>query len=218
MYKLALGPSGQFAARGNVCILPQDTSSFVTSMPVPLLTLHDEICVVLVASAEAEITQDMLRKTPLLIRREKVRIALFWLIDHNPLYADLNKEAVIENSDDYPIYDCPFAVTQFLRTNSAVNQGSSYTSYSDQANAELFENTGTFELTSTSLVDVDNMDSTYKQRKLEALSRLKKNEAGFAGFVKFPSGNTPLSTSKNPRVFGWLWPTLFPYGVGMIDN
>ncbi|KAJ6529958.1 hypothetical protein DFH09DRAFT_934579, partial [Mycena vulgaris] len=28
----------------------------------------------------------------------------------------------------------------------------------------------------------------------------------------------PLSTSKNPRVFGWLWPTLFPYGVGMIDN
>jgi hypothetical protein len=36
--------------------------------------------------------------------------------------------------------------------------------------------------------------------------------------MKFPSGNTPLSTSKNPRVFGWLWPTLFPYGVGMIDN
>ncbi|KAJ7441988.1 hypothetical protein FB451DRAFT_949401, partial [Mycena latifolia] len=33
-----------------------------------------------------------------------------------------------------------------------------------------------------------------------------------------PSGNTPLSTSKNPRVFGWLWPTLFPYGVGMVDN
>ncbi|KAJ7114994.1 hypothetical protein C8R44DRAFT_538685, partial [Mycena epipterygia] len=28
----------------------------------------------------------------------------------------------------------------------------------------------------------------------------------------------PLSTSKNPRVFGWLWPTLFPYSVGMVDN
>ncbi|KAJ7930226.1 hypothetical protein B0H13DRAFT_1595532, partial [Mycena leptocephala] len=33
-----------------------------------------------------------------------------------------------------------------------------------------------------------------------------------------PSGNTPLSASKNPRVFGWLWPTLFPYGVGMMDK
>ncbi|KAK6969374.1 hypothetical protein R3P38DRAFT_2588239, partial [Favolaschia claudopus] len=102
MYKLALGPSGQFAARGNVCILPQDTSSFVASMPVPLSVLHDEICVILVASADAEITHDMLRKTPLLIRREKVRTALFWLIEHNPLYADLDKDAVIENSEDYP--------------------------------------------------------------------------------------------------------------------
>ncbi|KAJ7028170.1 hypothetical protein C8F04DRAFT_964349, partial [Mycena alexandri] len=26
------------------------------------------------------------------------------------------------------------------------------------------------------------------------------------------------STSKNPRVFGWLFPTLFPNGVGMVDN
>ncbi|KAK7007250.1 hypothetical protein R3P38DRAFT_2554224, partial [Favolaschia claudopus] len=28
MYKISLGPTGQLAARGNVCILPQDTSSF----------------------------------------------------------------------------------------------------------------------------------------------------------------------------------------------
>ncbi|KAJ7310997.1 hypothetical protein DFH08DRAFT_666077, partial [Mycena albidolilacea] len=33
-----------------------------------------------------------------------------------------------------------------------------------------------------------------------------------------PSGSTPLHTSRNPRVFGLLWPTLFPFGVGMIDN
>ncbi|KAK7027855.1 hypothetical protein R3P38DRAFT_2526598, partial [Favolaschia claudopus] len=30
MYKIQLGPTGQLAARGNVCILPQDTSSFVS--------------------------------------------------------------------------------------------------------------------------------------------------------------------------------------------
>ncbi|KAK6972173.1 hypothetical protein R3P38DRAFT_3486146, partial [Favolaschia claudopus] len=29
MYKIHLGPTGQLAARGNVCILPQDTSSFL---------------------------------------------------------------------------------------------------------------------------------------------------------------------------------------------
>ncbi|KAJ7084567.1 hypothetical protein B0H15DRAFT_783776, partial [Mycena belliarum] len=211
MYKLSLGPSGQFAARGNVCILPQDSTSFLDAMPAPLSQIRDEICVILVGSADTEITHDMLQKSPLLVRREKIRKALFWLIEHNPLYADLDKNLVIQNLCEYPVYDCPLATQDFLRTNSASNQGSSYTSYSGQANTELFEGSNTSELTATTLVDVDNVDTTYSQRKLAALRLLKKHEAGF---VKFPSGNMPLSTSKNPRVFGWLWPTLFPYGVG----
>ncbi|KAJ7016765.1 hypothetical protein C8F04DRAFT_887551, partial [Mycena alexandri] len=201
----------QLAARGNVCILPQDTTSVLSAMPLPLFRLRDEICVILVGSPDTEVTHDMLQRSPLLVRRERIRTALFWLIENNPLYADLDKNAVLENSEEYSVHDCPLAVTDFLRTNSANNQGSSYTSYSDQANAELFEGTNTFELTSSTLVDVDNLTSTFQQRKLDALRKLKKQEAGF---MKFPSGNTPLSTSKNPRVFGWLWPTLFPYGVG----
>ncbi|KAJ7776498.1 hypothetical protein DFH07DRAFT_681125, partial [Mycena maculata] len=141
----------------------------------------------------------------LLVRREKIRTALFWPIDNNPLYVDLNRDVVLDNSEEYPMHDCPLAVTDFLSTNSANNQGSSYTSYSYQANAELFERTDTFELTSSTL---DSLASTYQQRKLDALRKSKKQETGF---VKFPSGNT---TSKNLRVFGWLWPTFFPYGVG----
>ncbi|KAJ7101472.1 hypothetical protein B0H15DRAFT_769475, partial [Mycena belliarum] len=211
MYKLTLGPLGQLAARGNVCILPQDTMSFISAMPIPLSNLRDEICVILVGSSDTEVTHDMLKRSPLLVRREKIRAALFWLIENNPLYADLDKNTVLQNSEEYPEYDCPLAVTDFLRTNSANNQGSSYTSYSDQANAELFERTNSFELTATTLVDVDSLASTYQQRKLHALRKLKMQDAGF---VKFPSANAPLSTSKNPRVFGWLWPTLFPYGAG----
>ncbi|THU76457.1 hypothetical protein K435DRAFT_579015, partial [Dendrothele bispora CBS 962.96] len=33
-----------------------------------------------------------------------------------------------------------------------------------------------------------------------------------------PSGSTPLPTRNNPKLFGYLWPTLFPYGVGMMEN
>ncbi|KAJ7246065.1 hypothetical protein C8J57DRAFT_1081949, partial [Mycena rebaudengoi] len=158
MYKLTLGPSGQFAARGNVCILPQDTTSVLSAMPVPLFRLWDEIYVILVGLPDTEVTHDMLKKTPLLVRREKIRTALFWLIDNNPLYTDLDKNAIIENLEEYPVYDCPLVVTDFLRTNSANNQGSSYTSYSDQANSELFDRSDGFELTSTTLVDVDNIN------------------------------------------------------------
>jgi hypothetical protein len=158
MYKLTLGPSGQFAARGNVCILPQDTTSVLSAMPVPLFRLWDEICVILVGLPDTEVTHDVLKRTPLLVRREKIRTALFWLIDNNPLYTDLDKNAIIENLEEYPVYDCPLAVTDFLRTNSANNQGSSYTSYSDQVNSELFDGSDGFELTSTTLVDVDNIN------------------------------------------------------------
>ncbi|KAJ6477699.1 hypothetical protein C8R45DRAFT_833554, partial [Mycena sanguinolenta] len=105
MYKLALGPSGQLAARGNVCILPQDSASFMSAMPAPLSQLRDEIYVILVGSPDTEVTQDMLRKSPLLVRREKVKNALFWLIEHNPLYRGLDKHAIIENLDEYPAHD-----------------------------------------------------------------------------------------------------------------
>ncbi|KAJ7083132.1 hypothetical protein B0H15DRAFT_785155, partial [Mycena belliarum] len=110
MYKLSLGPTGQFSARGNVCILPQDTASFISAMPVPLFRLRDEICVILVGSPDTEVTHDMLKRSPLLVRREKIRTALSWLIDNNPLYADLDRDAVLHNSDEYPVYDCPLAI------------------------------------------------------------------------------------------------------------
>jgi hypothetical protein len=51
--------------------------------------------------------------------------------------------------------------------------------------------------------------------KLDALQKLK---SGNVPFVKFPSGNIPLQTSFNPTVYGYLWPTLFPYGIGMFEH
>jgi hypothetical protein len=129
MYKLTLGPTDQLAARGNVCILPQDTASVLSAMPVPLFQLQDEICVILVGSPDTEVTHDMLKRSPLLVRRHITRTAPFWLIDNNPLYMDLDKNAIVENLEEYPVHDCPLAVTDFLRANSANNQGSSYTSY-----------------------------------------------------------------------------------------
>jgi hypothetical protein len=56
---------------------------------------------------------------------------------------------------------------------------------------------------------------TYKIHKLHALQKIK---AGKTPFIKYPSGNIPIKTSYNPSVYGWLWPTLFLYGVGMFED
>jgi hypothetical protein len=63
MYKLTIGPTGQLAARGNVCILPQDTASVLSAMPIPSFQLQDEICVILVGSPDTEVTHDMLKRS-----------------------------------------------------------------------------------------------------------------------------------------------------------
>ncbi|KAJ7321052.1 hypothetical protein DFH08DRAFT_620743, partial [Mycena albidolilacea] len=71
-------------------------------MPIPRSRLRDEICVILVGSPDTEVTRDMLKRSPLLVRREKIRTALFWLIENNPLYAELDRNVVLENSEEYP--------------------------------------------------------------------------------------------------------------------
>ncbi|TRM57991.1 hypothetical protein BD626DRAFT_367718, partial [Schizophyllum amplum] len=92
MFKLESGPTGQFASRGNACIFAQDPSPLLTSLPPPISSLADEICVIFVGSPDADVTLEMLRKTPLLVRRQRILEALRWLIANNPLYRDLSMD------------------------------------------------------------------------------------------------------------------------------
>ncbi|THU88272.1 hypothetical protein K435DRAFT_608902, partial [Dendrothele bispora CBS 962.96] len=106
MFKLELGASGQYASRGNVCILPQEPGPLSTSLPPPLSQLHDEIFVS-VGSPDAEITVDTLAKTPLLVRRTRIIDALRWLQANNPLYSDLDIQSVYTNAAEYPDHGIP---------------------------------------------------------------------------------------------------------------
>ncbi|KAK7032399.1 hypothetical protein VNI00_013147 [Paramarasmius palmivorus] len=97
MFKLTYGPAGQFAARGNVCILPQNVVKLMDTLPPPISSVMDECCVILVGSLDTEITAEKLRRTPLLVRRNVIRRALRWLIANNPHYSDLDLNDVDRN-------------------------------------------------------------------------------------------------------------------------
>ena len=119
---------------------------------------------------------------------------------------------------DYPEDGVPpgFATVELLNNSSATTEGSSYTSYSMSANDEVFlDQQSSIPLTTSAVIDTDSIDDTYHMHKLAALRKLTK---GQTPFVKFPSGNQPVKTSYNPTVWGCLWPTLFPYGVGMFED
>ncbi|KAF9061553.1 hypothetical protein BDP27DRAFT_1235039 [Rhodocollybia butyracea] len=206
MFKLELGPTGQFASRGNVCIFPQDPSPLGTCLPPPLSQLHDEVCVIFIGSPDIEVTIEMLSRSPLLVRRSRIIEALKWLIQHNSLYSDLNIDLVEEAAAHYPEAGIPIPIQSIIR----VNTNSEGASYTQQANSEQFnQNVSPLGMPSSTVIDADHADSTYKMRKLNALQRLK---AGQTSFIKYPSGSTPLPTRHSPDTYGHLWPTLFPYG------
>ncbi|KAJ7368229.1 hypothetical protein DFH08DRAFT_670698, partial [Mycena albidolilacea] len=110
MFKLEMGPTGQYASRGNVCIFVQDPGPLLTILPPPIAELFDEVAVVLVGGKDAAITADMLKYTPLLVRRQRIIDALLWLKAHNPLYVDLDASAVQRNAAEYPEYGVPLPV------------------------------------------------------------------------------------------------------------
>ncbi|KAJ3871462.1 hypothetical protein F5051DRAFT_340853, partial [Lentinula edodes] len=183
-----------------------------TCLPPPLSQIYDEICVILVGSPDAEITIETLMQTPLLVRRSRIIEALEWLQMNNPLYYDLNLDTMYNNASQYLENGIPIPLKSVIRISSN-SEGSSYTA---QANFEQFnENVSSSGMLSSTVVDADHIDSTYQMRKLSALQHLKRSNKPF---IKFPSGSTPLSTYKNPKLYAYLWPTLFPYGVGMMEN
>ncbi|KAJ6510843.1 hypothetical protein C8R45DRAFT_814640 [Mycena sanguinolenta] len=85
MFKLEMGPTGQYASRGNVCIFVQDPGPLLSILPPPLTELFGETCVILVGSVDTPVTASMLENTPLLVRRKHIIDTLMWLKENNPL-------------------------------------------------------------------------------------------------------------------------------------
>jgi hypothetical protein len=207
---------GPLKAKGNVCILPQEPRSLEKVLPPPINVLYDEVAVILVASDKNIVTEEILKKSPLLIRRTRILKALEWLKTNNPLYSD------IEISYDRLVSQYPthgtipgIAVQQLKCNTSGTSDGSSYATSHNTTDVLLPSEDSEIPVSSSGVIDSDQVSQTLTMRKLEAIRSIK---SGQSPFVKWPSGNETLNTSFNPKVYGYLWPTLFPYGVGMFEE
>ncbi|KAJ7035092.1 hypothetical protein C8F04DRAFT_1233981 [Mycena alexandri] len=211
-------PLQQRSASGNVCIHPHEISNIATTLPRPMSALYDEIVVIFV-SDDKEATAEMFKRTPFLVRRGRILRALSWLKANNPLYRDITIDLVA--LAEYPPDDdgCVSFPVQYQTPNDTIRgQNATYTGHGiDTTEAIFAENSdvdGQIPLSLSGTFDVDNTKLSLNDRKIEALRRLKADGA----FVKSPTSSETLSTRHNPDVYGMLWPTLFPYGVGMFDD
>ncbi|KAJ7191196.1 hypothetical protein GGX14DRAFT_351819, partial [Mycena pura] len=208
----------QRSASGNICIHPHEISTIATVLPRPMSTLYDEIVVIFVSDAH-EATEDMFKRTPFLVRRGHILHALNWLKANNPLYFDITIDYVA--LAEYPADDngcVPFPVQHQLSNDTIRGQNSTYTGHgmdtTEAIFAENLDSGGQIPLSLSGTFDVENTETSLNSRKIQALRLLK---AG-GSFVKSQTTSETLSTRQNPSVYALLWPTLFPYGVGMFDD
>jgi hypothetical protein len=82
-------PVNQRGLKGHVIIYPQEPSALQNVLPPLLDDICAHFCVIFVGSTEP--TKEWLNKNakPLLVRAHKVRAALIWLKQNNPLYFDV---------------------------------------------------------------------------------------------------------------------------------
>jgi hypothetical protein len=205
-------------------------------------TLYDEI-VVMFVSEDRAVTQEMFKgytnytllndcfslcsyvsRTPFLVRRGRILRALNWLKQNNRLYHDItiDEKALAEYPDDDDGH-IPFPVQHQVPNDSIRGQSATYTGHGVDTTEAMFAGAtdlgdpgkeGSVPLSVTGTFDVQDTSVSLKLRKLEALKHIKSGGA----FVKSSTSDDTLSTRHNPDVYGALWPTLFPYGVGMFDD
>ena len=219
----------QRGMKGHIIIYPQRLSEIALLLPPNMSDILSPICVLFVGSLPPN--QDWLcdRAKPLIVRQEKVRQALLWLKENNPLYSDVEiNHELLNNLEESQIL--PFHIEHVIPNDTADLLTSRYddvdeleqNSFSDNhlhnlndAVSQDQESTIQVELPFQKIViaDVDG-NAPANELRAAALRHVK----GGRGYIQIPHDPTPVNEFFNPDLFPMIYPTLFPYGVGGFED
>jgi hypothetical protein len=207
----------QKGLRGHVVVYNADARNLASCLPPSLDNSSVPVCVVFVGSSEPTREWLLEKARPLIIRTEKVRAALIWLKQNNPLYKDI----IIDHDvlDSWPAGEHLFPATIQVQapTHENTNEGSRY----DQSSCEMCgrgpeqscqcDSAHTTEFFQNVVVsDIEVTTATSAQMTTAALKHLKSGK----GFIKVGHEAQFANSYTDEHLFPLLYPTLFPYGCG----
>jgi hypothetical protein len=181
------------------------------------------ICVVFVGSKPP--TPEWLKEKarPLIVCKEKVQKALQWLKIHNHLYVDvlIDQQAL----DSLPASDIlPFHIQQII-PNAGID--SSTSDYVPGSSLPLDQQTSVPQLSDIlsplpssspfQSVVVSDVDGNAPSNALRAAALRHLSTAG-SNYIEIPHGPKPENEFKNPHLFPMMYPTLFPYSLGGMED
>ncbi|KAJ7019079.1 hypothetical protein C8F04DRAFT_892447, partial [Mycena alexandri] len=211
-------PFAQRGVRGHVIVYPQKPSSIAKTLPPSIADVTTPICVVFVGSTPPTAEWLKEKASPLIVRKERVLNALSWLKTHNTLY----REVLIDKTELDALPDeaiLPFHIQHVIPnagidvTTSDYVPGSSQPSVPDLSDI-LHPPPSHIPFESVVVTDVDG-NAPSSELKSAALRHLQK--AG-SNYVEIPHDPNPVNEFNNPQLFPMMYPTLFPYGIGGLED
>ncbi|KAK0197813.1 hypothetical protein F5146DRAFT_1099821 [Armillaria mellea] len=181
----------QRGMKGHVIVYPQCLSLIATSLPPSIEDITASICMIFVSAQKP--TDEWLQ--------DHVKL-LAWLKRNNPLYCSIvfNKD-VLQELDSNPVL--PISIQHVLPSSA----GDSLTSrYDAPESTERLPN-----------VVIMDIDSGMSSNNLHAAA-IRHIKCKGRGYIQIPQDPEPVKEFYNPTLFPMMYPTLFPYGVGGMED
>jgi hypothetical protein len=205
-------PTLQRGVRGHIIIYPTNPKKLATLLPPALSEVANPICVLFVGNKPP--TQEWLRSKakPLIVRPKKVRDALIWLKENNPLYSDIEiKDRLLDTMPDESILPVTIDVVPPNRAEDA--QGARYDATQScpcPLNQCICNDVSENAFQKYIVSDLDGKSVSSARKSAAALAHLRKG----GHTLNLQHGALPTNEYEDTSLFPLLYPTLFPYGSG----
>ncbi|KAJ3538306.1 hypothetical protein NM688_g6538 [Phlebia brevispora] len=206
----------QRAMKGNIIVHPQKPGEVASVLPASIEETLDVICVIFVGQRRPTREWLLQHAKPLTVRASRVRRALQWLKAHHPGYRDveidedrldaLPREGLLP----YNIEVVPPSAAQQSATSryDADEQlpSASVSRLEDDGSCIAFQN-----------VVITDVDGKAPMKELTAAAVRHVTEKN-GSYIQIPHGPKPVNEFCNPTLLPYIYPTLFPYGVGAPEH
>ena len=198
--------SGMHKMRANAITFANPIPKVYDILPPPIEELDEVLAFIYTGPCKP--TKSDFERTPLLVRRKKVRAALEWLKLNHCDYYDL--EISQRNLDQYP-EDGPPVIVDYQE--SFTNKNSESTAVNDMDDEDGVES-GKCPFVVHGLTGEEYSNKTTKALKAIALKHLTSNKK----ILAVGHATHPESIYSNPKLFPQMMPWLFPYALGGIGD
>jgi hypothetical protein len=223
--------TSQSALKGNAIAFPQNVPNIASNLPLVMSTLCDTIKVIFIGSHPP--TRGQARKI-LTVRKRKVLHALQWLKQNNILYRNITIN--VENLNDLPDNDIPESLwatrEEHTNVNEVVDERVGYVfdplNEADERGERI--DPSVIPIHPSGVLDVNGTSVTTETINSHLLQKLRVNAAKSSiifgetnlnndDFVyMIPHGSKPTNEYLNPNLLPGLYPKLFPYGQGGLED